>query len=542
MNLAVKINTEPATIQVQLGESGCLTLADTWNNRRLLMVLLRLVGNAQGKPALTFAEIAQAFGYRDRRNVNNFWREYEQSGGDCLAYLQRQYKIDERIRTAIGEVFLEDLWQTPAAVTTEVRRRLALGAHGLSEATVRRVLGEGLKIQAQMQRMLAQGHAHVRETFLIEELFGTIEQLLDGAREPAERTTARIEHLQAAVTPAAAAAAPPPPPPASPIPADALVRELKKRDAPVAAWAQEHLWLLLLYWHGISLATLGQWVGVNKSTVGRRLGKFSAVAVLVLGLGAGACSGRLGIDEKWIRIGGAWHYLFVAVDLETERPLHFEIYKSRSSYYCRLFLVRLRQLGYQPRLIVTDGWVGYAGAIKKVFPQAQHQLCIFHIMRAITQWIKQHKGWSEAAQRDNREAKHIFQTPDKRTARRRFKKLKRRRRLKGLTRLLARKWPRIVPAIGSTWIATTNNSTERFNRAFERFYRARQAFHDRASAYVQVQLFMLGYLIDQPIGSGQSPLESVHPEITQSALYRLWNKPDFSQLRFGQARLERKAG
>src|SRR5713226_5719073 len=172
MNLAVKINTEPATIQVQLGESGCLTLADTWNNRRLLMVLLRLVGNAQGKPALTFEAIAQAFGYADRRNVNNFWREYEQSGGDCLAYLQRQCKIDERIRTAIGEVFLEDLWQPPAPAPTEVRGRLALGARGLSEATVRRVLGEGLKIQAQMPRMLAQGQAQVRETFLIEELFG----------------------------------------------------------------------------------------------------------------------------------------------------------------------------------------------------------------------------------------------------------------------------------------------------------------------------------------------------------------------------------
>lgn len=540
MNLAVKINTTPATIQVQLGENRYLTLADTWNNRRLLLVLLRQVGDADGKPALTFAEIAQAFGYADRRNVNNFWREYEQSGGDCLAYLQRKYKIDARIRATIWEVFLADLWQTAAEVTVAVRQRLALGRQGLSEQTVRNVLGEGLKIQAQMQRMLAQGQAHVREAFLIEELFGTVQQLLAGSGGPTERTMARIKHLPAAVT-AAAETSPRGAPAPTPVKADALRREVQKRDEPVATWVQECLCLLVLYWHGISLATLGKWFGVNKSTVGRRLGKFTAVAALVTGLGVGVCSGRIGVDEKWIRLAGAWHYLFVAVDLETQRPLHFEIYPSRSYYYCRLFLVRLRHLGYQPRLLVTDGWMGYARAIKHVFPHARHQLCIFHIMRAITLWIKQHKGWSEAAQRDNREAKHIFQTTDKRTARRRFKKLKRRRSLKGLTRLLGRKWPRIIPALGSTWIPTTNNGTERFNRAFERFHRARQAYHDRGSAYRQVQLFMLGYLIEQQVGSGQSPLQRIHPEITQSALYRLWNQPDFSKLRFGQARLVRKA-
>src|SRR5262249_45742574 len=162
--------------------------------------------------------------------------------------------------------------------------------------------------QAQMRRMLAQGQAHVREAFLIEELFGTVEQLLEGRRESAAETVSQIKHLPAAVAPAAA---PPALPPPSPLPTAALVRRLKKREAPVATWAQAPLWLLLLYWHGISLATLGKWCGVHKSTIGRRLGKFTAVAALVMGLGVGVCSGRIGVDEKWIRIAGAWHYLFV---------------------------------------------------------------------------------------------------------------------------------------------------------------------------------------------------------------------------------------
>src|SRR5712692_7639501 len=182
MSLAVNISTASGTIQVALGEGYQLEVVDTWNNRRLLLVLLRLVQGPRGKPALTFADIAQAFGYADRRNVNNFWREFEQSGEDFFDYLQRKYKIDATIRDMIWQVFLEDIWASTERVTAAVRQRLPLGAKDVSESTVRRVLADGLKVQTPMKRMLATGQAHLREAFLIEELFRTIQQLLEGNR------------------------------------------------------------------------------------------------------------------------------------------------------------------------------------------------------------------------------------------------------------------------------------------------------------------------------------------------------------------------
>ncbi len=534
--LEVNVSMEGDQIQVVLPPGSTLQMPDTWNNRRLMMVLLRLLAGADGKPLMTFAEIAQAFGYPDRRNVNNFWRAFEQSGCDFLDYLKRKYKIDERVRDGIVEVFLEDLFASVEAVTAEVRRRLQLGKKDLSEGTVRNVLGDLLKVQGSVKKMLAAGTAHVRDRFLIEELFSLVEEAAAGVPDPPPWREEKVTHLAALAGGIAGEEA------KEVVRPDAeLVRELTKKEGTVAAWAQEYVWLFLLYWHGISAAKLGKWFGLHKTTVWRRVVKFSAIGVLAAGLVAGVSSGVIGVDEKWIRIEGKWHYLFTAVDLETGLPLHFEIYKSRSSYYCRLFLMRLRQLGYAPRLIVTDGWVGYWGTIKKVFPNVQHQLCIFHVMRSIMDWLKQHIRSEDLVAKYGKEAKRIFQTTDKRTAERRYRKLKRRRKLKGLLRLLRRKWSRMVPAIGSVWIPTTNNGTERFNRAFERFYRARQAFGGRVSAYAQVRVFWLGFLIDEAVGSGRSPLAQVNPAVRDWALYKLWNKPDFSKLRFNQAQRGRKA-
>jgi len=532
--IEMKINTEEGRIQVKVAEGSYLELVDSWNNRKVLMIMLRLIKGEDGKAVMTFEEIAKALGYSDRRNVNNFWREFCQCGMDFSQYLRRKYKIEEKIRDCILEVFLEDIFATAEQVTLQVQRRLKLEAKDLSSGTVRNVLGDILKVRAKINKMLARGQAHIREEFLIEELFAMVDQLLQGCQDESARI--KQKHLQGQFTRSELC-----PQKADVKHNQVFEAELMKKDGHVAGWVHEYMLMFLLYWHGISLSTLGKWFSVDKSTVWRRLRNFSYLGFLVLSLGVGISSGLIGVDEKWIRVSGRWQYLFFALDLESGLPLHFEIYKSRSNYYCRLFMTRLRQLGYSPRLIVTDGLAAYAYAIRKVFPGAQHQLCIFHLMQSITLWLKKHIGNQDLLVELKGKAKRILQTADKRTARRRLKKLKKRRKIKGLLVIISRKWGRIIPAIGSTWIPSTNNSTERFIRAFERFYRARQAFHDKASASEQVRLFLLGYLIEQQVGSRQSPLEQLNADIRNWPLYKMWNKPDFSKLQIHQSQQGEKA-
>jgi lambda repressor-like predicted transcriptional regulator/transposase-like protein len=48
------------------------------------------------------------------------------------------------------------------------------------------------------------------------------------------------------------------------------------------------------------------------------------------------------------------------------------------------FLVRLRELGVKPEEVVTDGSPLYPRVLSEVWPQAAHQLCLFHEARAVT--------------------------------------------------------------------------------------------------------------------------------------------------------------
>jgi transposase-like protein len=76
-----------------------------------------------------------------------------------------------------------------------------------------------------------------------------------------------------------------------------------------------------------------------------------------------AFSGRVSVDEKWIKVAGVWWYVFAAVDCVSGYPLHVVLYPSNSGVYCKLFLLELKRLGYVPKVIITDGWDGYIQAI-----------------------------------------------------------------------------------------------------------------------------------------------------------------------------------
>ncbi len=60
---------EPLCILLPLGL--WLEMPDTWANLRGIMILLRSLRAPDGRPLVTYAQIAQALGSADRRNVHN---------------------------------------------------------------------------------------------------------------------------------------------------------------------------------------------------------------------------------------------------------------------------------------------------------------------------------------------------------------------------------------------------------------------------------------------------------------------------------------
>ena len=124
--------------------------------------------------------------------------------------------------------------------------------------------------------------------------------------------------------------------------------------------------------------------------------------------------------------------------------------------------------------------------------------------------------------------KKVLQSNDKRTVRRRLRKLKETSGELGICDWLdqtERSFPRLLPSVGSVCIPRTTNAIERFFRAFSRFYKVRCGFFSVVSARRELILFLLMYLFVQQPESGKSPIESIMPEAREMPLHKLINDP-----------------
>jgi len=76
----------PDIFQIFLPMGLWFELPDTPANRRGAMILLRGLHRRDGWPLVTYERLAQQLGYTDRRNVHNFWAEFEACGSDLAAF------------------------------------------------------------------------------------------------------------------------------------------------------------------------------------------------------------------------------------------------------------------------------------------------------------------------------------------------------------------------------------------------------------------------------------------------------------------------
>ena len=95
-------------------------------------------------------------------------------------------------------------------------------------------------------------------------------------------------------------------------------------------------------------------------------------------------SGVIGIDEVHVRDEkGNKQYLVVAVDPINDRTILFDLLDSNDSDALQGFLEKLEEMGIDPLVVITDMWDAYRIALAKVFPDAAHQLCVFHVIKNV---------------------------------------------------------------------------------------------------------------------------------------------------------------
>lgn len=94
-------------------------------------------------------------------------------------------------------------------------------------------------------------------------------------------------------------------------------------------------------------------------------------------------SGTLCVDE--LHLGR--FTLLLATDPLSDLPVAFALVAANDQPHMRRFLNNLKTWGLDPRAVVTDGSNLYPGVLAELWPGADHQLCVFHILKEITKLI-----------------------------------------------------------------------------------------------------------------------------------------------------------
>ena len=527
-------------LRVTITDEIGIEMADTESNRKALMVVLRSLRGRDGKALLTYQEISEEFGYADRQNAENMCRAYGECGEDLLGYLRRKRKVDEEVVDAVLVALREDLWVSLSGLADRVNTRL--GREDLTSGNMSVALDQvsGRVVRGLYLRKVACGAAHFKESYVVDRLFGMV--LSGSASEESggrDIDAGVVSSLEVGVSPRGGDGQ------AALGDIGDRVESMKEQLLEVqeesvsegqvlGLWEGKvgwMVWSFVLYMQGVSLSVIGGWLGVHKSTICRWLSVVGDMGWAGFQGCRVAFSGRASVDEKWVKIGGVWWYLFAAVDCVSGYPLHVALYPSNSGAYCKLFLLELRRLGYRPRVIVTDGWDGYIQAIASVFPQAEHLLCRFHLLRSVFRRLRNAGVWEEEVWAL---VGKLFHTGDKRTVRRRVEKLCGMVRAQGVAHVvsgLVGKLPQVIGAVGSTWRPSTSNAAEGFFRALDRFYRLKGPFCDEASAQKHIRLFVLWHIFSVGASGQACPLEKAGESVGKIPLYHLINRPNVLMLR-----------
>jgi hypothetical protein len=94
-------------------------------------------------------------------------------------------------------------------------------------------------------------------------------------------------------------------------------------------------------------------------------------------------SGILCVDE--LHLGA--YTLLLATDPIADRIVGYSLVRINDQAHLRCFLWRLHDWGFVPKVVVTDGSNLYPALLQEVWPDAKHQLCVFHVLQDITKQV-----------------------------------------------------------------------------------------------------------------------------------------------------------
>lgn len=94
-------------------------------------------------------------------------------------------------------------------------------------------------------------------------------------------------------------------------------------------------------------------------------------------------SGTLCVDE--LHLGR--YTLLLATDPLGDFPVAFALVEKNDQPHMERFLRNLKHSGLEPQVVITDGSNLYPAVLAELWPEAEHQLCVFHVIKDINEHV-----------------------------------------------------------------------------------------------------------------------------------------------------------
>jgi len=435
---------------------------------------------SKSKRELTFQELSEAFGHKDRQWSNNYYREFEACGEDMLSFLRRENKLEESAFELIEQQILKSpLLPLPEhyAMFKESHPKICL-----SKATFRKYVSriDSCKILTRVRELLATGEVSPNSRTYLKELLETFELSLS-LNQKKELVSLFPE--------------------AEP--------ELEVEKEPVdfgLPKTQKYLLAAFLYACGVSLEVLALLFGVSKGSVHNWIYKLCTVGLeneIICAIRY--WSGGISVDEKWVKIKGIWYYVLCAVDAVSGFPLLMRLHGSIDSLSWEVFFREFKILYGTPKMIQSDGSRSLLVAKEKEFRGVRHQLCKFHKLRNLVRVIYGAVADTDSGllKRCVRLARHIFSNgyvSSRKSAARRLQELGGKEVSEYVQEHILSCWRKLSRSL-------TINVSERFNRKIEKSVSVRYGIKSEESARVMLRALWLKELLLH----GRRHLAKTHP-------------------------------
>jgi len=447
---------------------------DVEKNKKAVLVFLRSLCHPEtGKPLFTYQELADAFGYKARQNVENFLAEFRACDESFVQFVTRVNTKHDRLFPLVEAQILSSVF-----LSLHQHYVVFCEAHSqerLSEAAFREYVKDidGGKILNTVRQVAS-------KTELSLDIQRYLQEILDLKEVSAVKRKEIVE-----VFPAVDAS-----------PSEG--RSTPEVDLKHPTFSRQLL-VVLLYVYNVPQDVLALLFGVGKTSIHTWMYAICGEEVEWQILREIVCwSGQVSFDEKWVKIKGTWYFVLCAVDSVSGFPLLIDLYPTLDTVSWTLFFKRFHGLYGRPTLIQSDGSRALAAARETVFAGIRYQLCTFHKLRNLMKRLRHHIHDAKLLRRCCRLARHCFSNTwvsSRKHAAKTLQTLAGQEVSDYLETHILSPWRHLTQSL-------TNNAAERFNRKITKCLSGRYGF----SSTTSVEVLLRGLWLKELVLNGRKHL------------------------------------